>query len=84
MKITKKLSKELPFLKDIEALKKSLDNLRPLSEEVEQKVFQKLRLDWNYNSNAIEGNAFTFGETIALLMEGITAKGKSLKDTLDI
>lgn len=84
MKIIKKLSKELPFLKDIEALKKSLENLRPLSEEVEQKVFQKLRLDWNYNSNAIEGNAFTFGETIALLMEGITAKGKSLKDTLDI
>ncbi len=84
MDAIKKLSDELPFLKDIEALKKKLDNLKPLSEEVEKKVLQKLRLDWNYNSNAIEGNAFTFGETIALLMEGITAKGKPLKDALDI
>jgi Fic family protein len=45
---------------------------------------QKLRLDWNYNSNAIEGNKLSYGETVAFLMEGITAKGKPLKDHLDI
>ena len=84
MEVIKRLSKELPFLKEIESLKVRLDDLRPLSKELENKVFQKLRLDWNYNSNAIEGNAFTFGETIALLMEGVTAKGKPLKDALDI
>jgi len=84
MKALKILSEELPFLKEISALKKGLDELRPLSKEIENRVIQKLRLDWNYNSNAIEGNVFTFGETIALLMEGITAKGKPLKDALDI
>jgi len=84
MDVIKKLSKELPFLKEIENLKIELDELRPLSKEIENRVFQKLRLDWNYNTNAIEGNVFTFGETIALLMEGITAKGKPLKDALDI
>lgn len=84
MEILKKLSNELKFLEEISSLKERLDELRPLSKQVEGKVIQKLRLDWNYNSNAIEGNAFTFGETIALLMEGVTAKGKPLKDALDI
>lgn len=79
-----KLSNELPFLEKTTKLKQSLDKHRSLSDELEKKVFQKLRLDWNYNSNAIEGNVFTYGETIALLMEGITAKGKPLKDALDI
>jgi Fic family protein len=58
--------------------------LRPLSREVEERVLQKFRLDWNYHSNAIEGNPYTYGETVAFLMEGITAKGKTLKDHLDI
>jgi len=51
---------------------------------LENEVLQKLRLDWSYNSNAIEGNSFTKGETIVLLMEGMTAKGKPFKDALDI
>lgn len=84
MQLVQKLSKELSFLEKITQLKESVDRHRPLLKEIEQKVFQKLRLDWNYNSNAIEGNLFTYGETIALLMEGITAKGKPLKDALDI
>ncbi|WP_103071240.1 Fic family protein [Aquimarina sediminis] len=79
-----KLSKELPFLKEVDVLKEEIDKHRPLPNELKDKIFQKLRLDWNYNSNAIEGNSFTYGETIALLMEGITAKGKPLKDALDI
>lgn len=79
-----KLSKALPFIKELEELKKEVDAHRPFSKDLEARVFQKLRLDWNYNSNAIEGNSFTRGETVSLLMEGITAKGKPLKDALDI
>lgn len=45
---------------------------------------QKFRLDWNYHSNAIEGNSLNYGETVAFLMHGITAKGKPFKDYLDI
>jgi len=84
MELVKKLSAELPFLKEIDVSKQEVDRHKPLSKELNDKIFQKLRLDWNYNSNAIEGNSFTYGETIALLMEGITAKGKPLKDALDI
>jgi len=72
------------ILKEIDALKKQIDDMRPLPEDVEGRVMQKLRLDWNYHSNAIEGNRLSYGETVALLMEGITADGKPLKDSLDI
>ncbi len=84
MKPIQKFSKELPFIKEIERLKKEVDSHRPLNKDIQNKVLQKLRLDWNYNTNAIEGNSFTRGETVSLLMEGITAKGKPLKDALDI
>ncbi|SFS86910.1 Fic family protein [Mucilaginibacter polytrichastri] len=72
------------IIKDVESLKNQIDAMRPLPADVEGRVMQKLRLDWNYNSNAIEGNKLNYGETTALLMHGITAKGKPLKDHLDI
>ena len=73
-----------PILQEVDALKKQIDDMRPLPVDVEGRIMQKLRLDWNYNSNAIEGNKLSYGETVAFLMEGITAKGKPLKDHLDI
>lgn len=72
------------LLEKIDRLKGELDALRPLSPDQEGRVMQKFRLDWNYHSNAIEGNSLTYGETIAFLMEGLTAKGKPFKDHLDI
>ena len=74
----------LPILADVTDTKKRLDALRPLSDDVEGRVMQKLRLEWNYHSNAIEGNKLTFGETYSFLMYGLTAKGKPLKDHLDV
>jgi Fic family protein len=68
----------------IDALKNEIDALRPISADLEAKIMQKFRLDWNYNSNAIEGNQLTFGETKTFLLHGITADGKPLKDHLDI
>lgn len=65
-------------------LKADLDALRPLDPEREARVLQKFRLWWTYHSNAIEGNVLTQGETEVFLMEGLTAKGKPLKDHLDL
>ena len=72
------------LLAQIDSLKAELDKLRPLKGEVEHRIMQKFRLDWNYHSNAIEGNSLTLGETRAFLLEGLTADGKPLKDHLDI
>lgn len=72
------------LLAQIDQLKVEIDALRPLKPEVEHRIMQKFRLDWNYHSNAIEGNSLTLGETRAFLLEGLTANGKPLKDHLDI
>ena len=45
---------------------------------------QKFRLDWNYHSNNLEGNSLTYGETKALILFGITAQGKPLKDHFEV
>ena len=36
----------------------------------QQRLWDKLRLEWNYNSNHIEGNTLTYGETAMLLIHG--------------
>ena len=68
----------------IDTLKSEIDSLRPISPDIEKKIWQKYRLDWNFHSNNIEGNSLTFGETKSFLLHGITAEGKPLKDHLDI
>lgn len=65
-------------------LKKELDTLRPIDKEREAIIMQKLRLDWDYHSNHLEGNSLTYGETKALILFGITAQGKPLHDHLEI
>lgn len=48
-----------------------------------QPIQQKLRAEWTYDSNAIEGSTLTLGETIFFLQEGLTVEGKPFKDFLD-
>ena len=40
-------------------------------------------MEMTYNSNAIEGNSLTLRETFLVLSEGITIKGKPLKDHIE-
>ena len=68
----------------ITQIKEELDCMRPLPPEVLAHVEQKLRLEANYNSNAIEGNTLTYGETRSLILHGLTAHGKPMRDHLDI
>jgi Fic family protein len=72
------------MLETINALKKRWDALLPL----ELHLLETLRLDWEithtYNSNAIEGNTLTLGETKAILLDGITIGGKPLREHLEV
>lgn len=65
-------------------LKEALDNLRPIDAVQENRIMQKFRLDWNYHSNHLEGNSLNYGETKALILFGVTAQGKPLKDHFEI
>lgn len=64
----------------IEEKKKKLDALRPLPTPVLKNLREVLSVEWIYNSNAIEGNTLTLQETSLILREGITIKGKSLRE----
>lgn len=77
-------NESMEALQKVLELKATLDALRPLEPEQENRIMQKFRLDWNYHSNHLEGNSLTYGETKALLLFGITAQGKPLKDALEI
>ena len=72
------------IIEEIDRLKGELDKLRPLPADVVGRIEQKLRLDSNYHSNAIEGNSLTIGETRSLILHGLTAHGKPMRDHLDI
>ena len=67
-------------LESIAALKSEWDALQPLSPENERRLWQKLRLEWNYHSNHIEGNTLTYGETELLLLHEQTHGTHSLRE----
>ncbi len=60
-----------------------LNELRPLPKSAVQKLKEKFQIEMTYNSNAIEGNSLTLKETFLVINEGITVKGKPLKDHLE-
>ncbi len=72
------------FIGRIEQKKTQLDDLRPLPAMVVHKLREQLNIEWSYNSNAIEGNTLTLSETRMVLEEGITIKGKSFKEHLEV
>lgn len=80
----KKRAKNMTNIEKSVELKNELDSLRPIKKEDELRIMQKFRLDWNYHSNNLEGNTLTYGETRALILFGITARGKPLKDHFEI
>ena len=51
-----------------------------MKEADEERLWRKLRLEWNYNSNHIEGNTLTYHETELLLIHGRTAGGHPMRD----
>jgi Fic family protein len=67
-------------LSRLESKKKELDIHRPLPSFIVEKIKANLALEWTYNSNAIEGNTITLRETQLILEEGVTVKGKSLRE----
>ncbi|MEK7673438.1 MAG: Fic family protein [Patescibacteria group bacterium] len=62
---------------------KRLNKFRPLSLTLLEQLKEKFEIEMTYNSNAIEGNTLTLKETYWVIQQGITVKGKSLKDHLE-
>lgn len=71
------------LLTEIDALFAKYRARRPLPQDQAQAEYEKLRLEWTYHSNAIEGNSLTLGETAFYLREGLTSEGKPFVDYLE-
>jgi len=62
---------------------KKLNKFRPISSTLLLKLKERFEIEMTYNSNAIEGNTLTLKETYWIIQQGITVKGKPLKDHLE-
>ena len=54
--------------------------LQPLKDEDHRRLDQKFMLDFNYNSNRLEGNTLTYGQTRLLLIFDQTEGSASMRD----
>ena len=68
------------YIQQIDALKKMLESLPEISSEQQEKLWKKFRLEWNYNSNHIEGNTLTYGQTELLLIFDKATGEKDLRE----
>jgi len=73
----------LKTIKSLEEKLKLLNDFRPLEPTVLRKIKEQFELEMTYNSNAIEGNSLTLKDTFWVINEGLTIKGKPLKDHLE-
>lgn len=58
--------------------------LLPLNERKQYLLSQRFTIDYNYNSNHIEGNTLTYGQTELLLLFGKVVGEGDLKDFVDM
>lgn len=56
---------------------------RPISVSMVTRLKEQFAMEMTFNSNAIEGNKLTLKETYLVVNDGLTVRGKSLKDHLE-
>jgi Fic family protein len=67
-------------LKIIDEQRKILNSLSPIKKEYQQLIDTKFRLEFNFNSNHLEGNTLTYSETELLLIFDQTQGGHELRE----
>lgn len=71
-------------MKKLELYREFLKSKRPINSIILKRIEEHLKADYIYNSNAIEGNTLTLMETNLIIEHGVTIKGKSLKEHLEV
>lgn len=67
-------------LQQIKDLQDAITQYGIIPVELLNKINYKLRLEWNYTSNSMEGNSLTRRETRTVMVDAIDVNGKPLKD----
>ena len=68
----------------IEQLYNEWKSLQPLKDEDQLRLNRKFMLEFNYNSNHLEGNTLTYGQTELLLLFGKVVDAANMKDLEDM
>lgn len=71
-------------MEKVEALYNKWKDLQPLTEQKQYLFSQRFTVVYNYNSNHIEGNTLTYGQTELLLLFGKVSGEGELNDFVDM
>lgn len=71
-------------MKDIYKYTKDSKEFEGLTNYKKNILQDRLKLEWTYTSNAIEGNTISLGDTAFIIEEGLTIAGKSLREHNEI
>lgn len=71
------------LLDRVDALHQQLLLKKSQHPEMWTTILSKLRVDWTYHTNTLEGSTLSRGETHFFLTEGLTVEGKPFKDFID-
>lgn len=72
------------ILKEIEKNQQQIASYGKFDSAVLKKINYKIRLDWNYYSNRMEGGTLTREETRSVMVGNIDVKGKPFKDVAEM
>ena len=71
------------LLKVTNSLNHQIQQLKEKHPDLWSTILSKLKTDWTYHSNSIEGSSLSRGDTHFFLTEGLTIEGKPFKDFVD-
>ena len=71
-------------MESLDALYNKWKSIQPLNERKQYLLSQRFTVEYNYNSNHIEGNTLTYGQTELLLLFGKVSGEGDLKDFVDM
>lgn len=70
-------------IEQINALKNQISKLAP-GKEWDEAFLERVKIDFTYNSNKLEGNTLTYGQTIKLLRDFVTPQNATPGELLDL
>lgn len=68
----------------IDTIKDKIVQNGKLTKEQLNKINNKFRLEWNFNSNSMEGNTLTIEETRSVMVGNLDVRLKPIKDVLEM
>lgn len=71
-------------LEYLSLLKEEIDKARPLDKITLDSIISDLRLKYTSTSTALEGNTLSIYETKAVIEDGITIGGKTVREHLEV